>query len=131
MLCDWDLFNSNGPGLAFHAGSIVNDCLYYHGGINQYQSTKPLSALFRCSLTPSGCWTRLADGPSLSHHAAVAVDNRYLMLVGGWTGHARTAEIHLFDTATASWSQAAVSGFPEGAGLSSHTVTPLGKNLIP
>lgn len=113
--------------MAFHAGAFLNDRLYCHGGISQYQSTKPLSGLYEFSLLNGGHWKRLADGPALSHHAAVAVDDRYLLLVGGWTGHVRTSNVHLFDTLSGTWSHPADSGFPGGAGLSSHTVTAIGE----
>ena len=61
--------------------------------------------------------------PTLSHHACVVVQHRYLVIIGGWDGKARVSDVHVFDTESRRWMHPQTSGFPTGAGLSSHTAT--------
>lgn len=51
--------------------------------------------------------------------------DRYILLVGGWDGHRRLCTAHAYDTVDRQWTALQTSGFPEGGGLSSHTLTPL------
>ena len=46
---------------------------------------------------------------------------------GGWDGKRRTSDVYVFDTEEQMWSHPTTVGFPDGAGLSSHTAT-LGAN---
>ena len=46
---------------------------------------------------------------------------------GGWNGKRRISDVYVFDTEEQIWLNPATTGFPEGAGLSSHTAT-LGAN---
>ena len=77
-------------------------------------------------------WTDITTrgSPALSHHAAVEVGNRYIIIVGGWTGKTRTSNINVFDTEKRVWTVPSVTGFPEGGGLSSHTATLLDNGVI-
>lgn len=68
---------------------------------------------------------RVAGSPALSHHACVTLNDRYMVLIGGWNGHGRTPAISIFDTEDKKWLFPSVYGFPEGAGLSSHAATVL------
>ena len=115
-----------GPKVAFHVGAIIRGALYIHGGISDIQSTKPSNLLYRLDLT-STMWTqiRTPGSPSLSHHAAVVSGDRYLILIGGWDGRRRTSNVNVYDTNDDCWRCMTHSGFPDGAGLSSHTANHL------
>ena len=110
-----------GPSLAYHVGWIANEALHVHGGIDKVGSKNPLFRLHRFDFE-NGTWSEVhaADSPALSHHACVVVSNRYVVIIGGWTGHERTANVHIFDTVSSRWTLPRTDGFPTGAGLSSH-----------
>ncbi|TGZ67620.1 hypothetical protein CRM22_004697 [Opisthorchis felineus] len=122
-----------GPYLQDHAGGIVGDYLYIHGGVNiSRTSTKnPCNGLFRIKVSPEiGVWTDLTskESPALSQHACIGFLNRYLIFIGGWTGQIRTPGIHTYDVESQKWLPPALcepllKGFPQGAGLSAHTAT--------
>ena len=56
--------------------------------------------------------------------------NWWLRVLGGWTGKERTSDVHLFDSITKKWIDVETSGFPVGAGLSSHTSSLLSNSEI-
>jgi len=131
LLVDWQLVTSDGPALTNHAGCCIRNAFYIHGGVTKYGSTEPSNRLFR--LDPaSSHWTEVtsAGSPALSHHACVAVDNRYMVLIGGWDGRQRVSRVHVFDAQETRWVPAQDSGFPEGAGLSSHAAVLLATGEI-
>ena len=127
----WDVLSPTGPPLANHIGIIVDSTLYAHGGINRAGSTQPLNGLHRFDFS-SLLWeeVRCSGSPALSHHAAILLQNRHLLLIGGWNGKKRTSDIHCFDVKDQKWRVLETTGFPEGAGLSSHTATLLGDASI-
>ncbi|KAK3087137.1 hypothetical protein FSP39_002188 [Pinctada imbricata] len=130
-LIDWKEVNASGPARAFHTGCVIGNSFYIHGGIMTKDSKDPSSSLFQ--LNPSSfTWSEVSfpGSPSLSHHASVALSNRYFVLIGGWNGKSRTADIFVFDTQKSLWIKPKVSGFPEGGGLSSHTATLLDNGEI-
>ena len=116
--------SSSGPALCFHACSVVEDALYVHGGVTDRLSSEPTSALWKFNFS-SVTWSQIDSpgSPRLSHHAAVTQHDRYLILIGGWTGKSRTPEVHIFDCLEQKWYDCRTEGFPAGAGLSSHTAT--------
>ncbi|CAL8081328.1 unnamed protein product [Calicophoron daubneyi] len=126
---------SSGPALRDHAGTIVGDYLYVHGGQNLAGTSNsvPLNGFYRIQISPAvGQWMDLttADSPTLSQHACVSFNEQYLIFIGGWTGQVRTPSIHTFDTLSQSWLPPATSpplltGFPDGAGLSAHSAVPM------
>ena len=122
-----------GPALAYHVGCIVREKFYVHGGINKSRSTSPLNALY-CFDFNVGTWEKIQapDSPSLSHHACVVMDDRYIVMIGGWNGKIRTGDIFAFDVTNNQWIHPTTTGFPSGAGLSSHTAVLLdnGKILV-
>ena len=120
-----------GPCLAHHVGWIVDGSLYVHGGINKVGSKSPSFRLHRFNFD-DGTWTevRSAGAPALSHHACVVVSGRYVVIIGGWTGHERTADVHVFDMMASQWSAPRTMGFPAGAGLSSHAAAVLSSGNI-
>lgn len=130
---DWELLCAEGPVLTNHVGCVVGNSIYVHGGVTKYQSTHPSDKLYKMDLT-SATWTEVKDtgSPSLSHHACVVLENRYMTLIGGWDGRQRVTKIYAYDTQEKRWLVMNDSGFPEGAGLSSHAATVLssGKILI-
>ncbi|XP_074656079.1 kelch domain-containing protein 9-like [Tubulanus polymorphus] len=141
---EWSLFDSSGPQLAFHVGAVIAGAFYVHGGISVAGSTQPLNLLYK--FTPAittgvddanngntgGVWTELtaANSPHLSHHACLGITDRYLVVIGGWTGKQRCSDVFIFDTRAKEWSKPECTGFPSGAGLSSHTATELANGDI-
>lgn len=121
---DWEPLVPAGPALAFHVGCIIGNSLYVHGGIKQRDSSVPSLKLYKMDLS-TRIWNevRASGGPGLSHHACVVQHNRYMLLIGGWNGKQRSSEIFAYDTENQTWMHPQSNGFPEGAGLSSHTAT--------
>ena len=124
----WTMLSPIGPCMAYHVGALMGDTIYIHGGVDRKGSTSPLGKLCKFDFG-SGIWmeVRAANSPCLSHHACVVLQNRYIVLIGGWNGKARTGDVYVFDTELQTWTKATTTGFPIGAGLSSHTAT-VGKN---
>ena len=118
----WRAVYPGGPAKSYHVGCVVAGVLYVHGGVSQSRSTQPLRSLYALE---AGVWREegCVGAPALSHHAAVVLADRYVALIGGWDGHRRTDAVHLYDTRERRWHTCATSGFPTGAGLSSHTAT--------
>ncbi|XP_013409471.2 kelch domain-containing protein 9 [Lingula anatina] len=116
-----------GPSLCHHVACLVGGNLYVHGGVDKKGGTTPCNKLYQFNFISSTWREILKEGsPFLSHHAAVLSENRYFVLIGGWTGKKRCADVHVFDTQEEKWMpQPTVTGFPEGAGLSSHTAVVL------
>ncbi|XP_061181620.1 kelch domain-containing protein 9-like [Saccostrea echinata] len=133
ILIDWEKTAITGPVLGFHAGCVVGNNFYIHGGVESMDSKTPSNRLYQLS-SSEGAWTELSfpGSPSLSHHAAVDINDRYIILIGGWNGKSRSSKIYAFDTEKQQWTEPTVTGFPEDGGLSSHTATVLnsGKILI-
>lgn len=128
---NWRVVTPNGPSLAYHTGCMIGGQLFLHGGIDKKLSTTPLST-FYCMDIEARIWQqiRVADTPSLSHHACVVLEDRYIMLIGGWDGHVRTSSVCAYDTQEKRWIFPKVSGFNTGAGLSSHSATLLSSGNI-
>ncbi|XP_052766229.1 kelch domain-containing protein 9-like isoform X1 [Mya arenaria] len=128
---DWELVSREGPALTNHAGCLLRNTFYIHGGVTKYGSTVPSNKLYKLDLSSSH-WVEVtaAGSPALSHHACVAIDNRYLILIGGWDGRQRVSHVHVFDTQENIWIPARDSGFPDGAGLSSHAAVVLSSGEI-
>ncbi|CAL1536477.1 unnamed protein product [Lymnaea stagnalis] len=120
----WDPIVTLGPKAAFHVSSVIDNTLYIHGGMQDVSSKFPSNQFFKLNLT-STVWEqiRTPGSPALSHHAAVVLENRYMVLIGGWDGRKRVANLHAYDTQMNQWLKLEHSGFPDGAGLSSHTAT--------
>ena len=127
----WKPLTQTGPHLAHHVGCIIRGALYIHGGIDKRLSTHPLNGLHRLDLSAS-TWQSIdaSNSPALSHHCCVALHDRYMLLIGGWDGKARLSDIYAFDTQENRWIFPKSSGFPIGAGLSSHTATLLSDGNI-
>ena len=70
------------------------------------------------------------NSPFLSHHCAVSLHERYIMLIGGWNGRVRLSDVFVYDTAEEKWIQVRTQGFNAGAGLSSHAAVVLSNNDI-
>ena len=47
----------------------------------------------------SGLWSELRapNAPTLSHHAGLVIEDRYLLLVGGWNGQRRDTNVYVYD----------------------------------
>lgn len=119
---DWKLFVSVGPCVAFHTACIIKHKLYIHGGLISAQNKIPVSNLYWLDLQ-TRIWneSQAVDSPCLSHHSSVTLQDRYMLLIGGWNGKSRTSCIHCFDTETCQWKKVESAGYPKEAGLSSHT----------
>ena len=113
-----------GPNLAHHTACAINNVIYLHGGIEKKGSTQPSDKIYAMDLE-SRIWqeVKAADSPALSHHACVVMEDRYIVLIGGWNGKVRSCDIHTFDTQEKQWKRLTTDGFNTGAGLSSHTAT--------
>lgn len=131
LAVDWELVSRDGPALTNHVGCVVGNTFYIHGGVTKYGSTTPSDKLYKMELS-SGRWTEVTDmgSPSLSHHACVVLENRYMVLIGGWDGRQRITSVNIYDTQEKRWLRMADSGFPEGAGLSSHAAAVLSNGEI-
>ncbi|KAL8589141.1 hypothetical protein ACOMHN_052479 [Nucella lapillus] len=131
VTAEWEPFAPAGPQVAFHAACVIRGGLFVHGGVTQKDGKDPSQDLHRLDLN-SGLWSRVRTpgGPALSHHCAVAMDNRYMMLIGGWNGLRRTPDVHAYDVQENLWLPLTAVGFPEGAGLSSHTANLLSSSEI-
>lgn len=127
----WDIVSPCGPNIAFHCACIIGNNLYAHGGIEKKQSSIPLNKLHVFNFT-SNTWSenKAIGCPALSHHASIVIENRYFVLIGGWDGKVRVSEVFVFDTQEQTWSQMKTTGFPVGAGLSSHTASLLKDGTI-
>ncbi|KAL4217714.1 Kelch domain-containing protein 9 [Mactra antiquata] len=128
---DWEILLPAGPALTQHAGCILNNKFYIHGGITKHRSKIPCDKLYCLDLSTL-IWNevRVDGAPALSHHACVTLENRYMVLIGGWNGHGRVSKIFVFDTFDNVWIFPKDSGFAEGAGLSSHTAMVLNNGDI-
>ena len=129
----WHVFAPLGPTVAHHVGAIIGNYFYIHGGIDKKGATTPLKGFHRLDVSgDAALWevVRAPGSPSLSHHAAAVLENRYLALVGGWNGQRRCTDMSLYDTIEEKWIAVKVTGFPVGGGLSSHTVTRLNDNRL-
>lgn len=108
---------------SFHVAIAIDNCLFIHGGIKEQNSTKPLNDFHRIDMKTYHIDKLTSnESPYLSQHAAVVFSNKYIIFIGGWDGHSRTSNVHIFDAQESKWlKQPSVKGFPKGAGLSSHT----------
>lgn len=120
---DWEVVVTLGPKAAFHVGAVIRGTIYIHGGILAVGSTQPSDQFYRLSLGSSTMWekVRTPGSPARSNHSAVVIDDRYLLLVGGWDGRRRVPDLDAYDAQEDLWFPVKHSGFPDGAGLSSHT----------
>lgn len=126
----FEAINTNSPltgnGIALQ---LKDGKIYLHGGFKKHGITKPEGHLWSFDLHKN-LWTNISgpDCPRLANHAAF-VSNRCLITVGGWDGKERTSDLHRFDPRTGKWQLLqSEGGFPRGAGLSCHTVTPIGES---
>ncbi|KAA3674626.1 uncharacterized protein DEA37_0010387 [Paragonimus westermani] len=128
----WEIISeSNSPHLQDHAGAIVGDFLYIHGGLNSCRTSNrtPSNGFYKIQVSPKlGTWCELTsiDSPILSQHTCLGVFGRYLVFMGGWNGQTRVPYVYTYDTESNKWLPPAVAepllkGFPSGAGLSAHT----------
>lgn len=127
----WEPAAPLGPKAAFHVGGIIEDVLYIHGGIQEAGSNQPSNQFYKLSLETMMWEDVQAPGsPALSHHAAVVLEKRFFLLIGGWDGRRRRSDLHAYDTHKNRWLHMKHSGFPEGAGLSNHTANVLSDGSI-
>lgn len=132
----WHILSPLGPARAHHVGCIIAGTIYIHGGIDRKRSTEPLNTFYRAELESEGIqhvqWqeVRAANSPALSHHVCLSMQDRYLVLIGGWNGKARVSDVWVYDTVENCWISMKTSGFPTGSGLSSHTATLLADDSI-
>lgn len=134
---------------AFHSCSIVGGKLYVFGGMAEDRMV--LCDIFRYDIS-SNSWTqienrvpgssqnrplvssefpkgRLCTAPSVSHHTATVVRDRFILIIGGWNGRKRCADVFCFDTVEQFWRHIPESG-DVPVGLSSHTSTLISPNNI-
>lgn len=127
---------------AFHTCSVLEGSLYIFGGITDdrtvlsdmypydvssnswsaIESRVPRSSQSRpvvSSVFPKG---RLCTAPSVSHHTATVIRGRFILIIGGWNGRKRCADVLCFDTVEQFWRHIPESG-DVPVGLSSHTAT--------
>ncbi|XP_064597459.1 LOW QUALITY PROTEIN: kelch domain-containing protein 9-like [Liolophura sinensis] len=120
-----------GPLIAFHAGCILGDVLYLHGGVEEKSSPTPSNKFHSYNMSTSE-WIEIqeAGSPALSHHACVVIENRYIVLIGGWDGKVRTSAVYIYDTDKRKWTMPQVLGFSDQGGLSAHTASLLASGEI-
>ena len=129
---DWEVVVPLGPKAAFHVGVVIRGSIYIHGGILTVGSTQPTDQFYKLSLGSSTMWekVRTPGSPARSNHSAVVVDDRYMLLVGGWDGRRRVPDLNVYDVQEDLWFPVKHTGFPDGAGLSSHTANILANGDI-
>ncbi|GMR61222.1 hypothetical protein PMAYCL1PPCAC_31417 [Pristionchus mayeri] len=114
------------PCLAFGACASADSgrLLLWHGGTGK-EGGVPSGNLVLFD-TAHEKWYTVENGPARSHHGAFVSNDRYFHVVGGWDGAKRTHDISTFDTRGGEWIKHwRPTKFPEGGGLSSHTVSGL------
>ncbi|XP_067937088.1 kelch domain-containing protein 9-like [Watersipora subatra] len=122
--------SADGPLVAFAAGCVIGDVVYLHGGVSKARSTEPCTNLYKY-LASSRRWELVNSyGPSLSHHVCVSFGDNQIIFIGGWNGKQRTSDIHIYDATANEWNKCETTGFPIGAGLSSHTANLLSNGDI-
>lgn len=127
---------------AFHTCSVLEGSLYIFGGITDDRTV--LSDMYRYDVS-SNSWSaiesrvprssqsrpvvsslflkgRLCTAPSVSHHTATVIRGRFILIIGGWNGRKRCADVLCFDTVEQFWRHIPESG-DVPVGLSSHTAT--------
>ena len=127
---------------AFHSCSVLDGSLYIFGGITDNRTV--LSDMYRYDVS-SNSWSamesrlprssqsrplvssvfpkgRLCTAPSVSHHAATVIRGRFILIIGGWNGRKRCADVFCFDIVEQFWRHIPESG-DVPVGLSSHTAT--------
>ncbi|GMT06046.1 hypothetical protein PENTCL1PPCAC_28220 [Pristionchus entomophagus] len=118
--------SGDSPCPAFGAVASV-DCgrlLLWHGGTKR-EGGQPTGNLVLFDTTHEK-WYTVEKGPARSHHGGFVSEDRYFHVVGGWDGQKRTHDISTFDTRNGEWIRHwQPTSFPEGGGLSSHTVNGL------
>ena len=127
---------SSPPRLAFHTCSVIQNKLCIFGGLDDKKCVQ--NGLF-CLDTSCNEWAQLSksdprqqmgpfggvpihQAPRLSHHTANVLGERFIVFIGGWTGHNRSSDVYYYDFEDMLWFQIAVRGAVP-AGLSSHTST--------
>lgn len=138
---DFSVVAANGQAptkRAYHSCSVIENYLYIFGGIRDDKTV--LNDIYRYDVEgkswsrieerpPSSTGTeisrsfprgRLCRAPSVSHHTATVIRERYIIIIGGWNGKKRTAEIFCFDTHETTWRRIPESG-DVPVGLSSHS----------
>ncbi|KAL5105830.1 hypothetical protein TcWFU_006149 [Taenia crassiceps] len=100
----WEVVDGNaGPAVAYHAGAVIGDYLFIHGGISNSSEKSQVcrNSFYKIQVFPLiGQWTELtsAESPFLSQHQCIPhYPSGCLCFVGGWTGKARSAGVHIFD----------------------------------
>lgn len=145
---DFQIIPCNGtppPKLSFHSCSLVRNKFYIFGGVDDKKNVQNQMFCFDPStshwseVTSSRKETESASSkfsavaikepPKLSHHTANVLKDRYILFLGGWTGHKRTSEAFYFDILENSWFQIEVKG-DTPVGLSSHTATLVSENQL-
>ncbi|VDK37061.1 unnamed protein product, partial [Taenia asiatica] len=133
----WEVVDANvGPAVAYHAGAVIGDYLFIHGGLSDASEKSQVcrNSLYKIQVSPLiGQWTEITsvDSPFLSQHQCIPhYSSGCLCFVGGWTGKARSAGVHIFDTDSGRWLPPALQephlkGFPKGSGLSGHSLVPM------
>jgi hypothetical protein len=125
---------------AYHSCSAIGNSLFIFGGIREDRTV--LDDMYRYNVEENS-WTHIEDrvprssssnpdvsrsfpkgrlcrAPAVSHHTATVMNDRYIVVIGGWNGKKRTAEIFCFDTQNTIWRQIPERG-EVPVGLSSHT----------
>lgn len=127
------------PGLQAHTCTLVDDRLYFVGGMtvsldeSEHSSIKYSADVYSLQCT-SLEWNRLrrrGDAPTPRAYHATALVGGFLVLLGGWSGKAEgvnelsTLELDGFG----SWAAVSVPG-QAPANVYGHTATALGSNLV-
>ncbi|XP_072133962.1 kelch domain-containing protein 9-like isoform X2 [Mobula birostris] len=122
---------------AFHSADLVGDRLVVYGGM---RSTEPREGplgdaviLGAGSLAVEGV---VSGGPARSHHGTAVLQERWLLVVGGWDGKRRLAGLQALDlagyeTEPGFWSQLKQEQRSQApVGLSGHSVTKLSEQRL-
>lgn len=127
---------------AFHSCSVVGGLLYIFGGIaddrtvlndmymydvssnywSRIEDRVPSSSQSRPLVSSGFPKGRLCTAPRVSHHTATVARDRFILIIGGWNGRKRCADVVCFDTVEQFWRHIPESG-DVPVGLSSHTAT--------
>ncbi len=117
----------------FASAQLTSGDLIIHGG-QEKELGKPKCQTFLLKRLPDGLsppelvQTDPDQSPNLSHHAAVLLEDRFFVVIGGWNGRKRSSEVFVLDLNSEKWSKLDIKriGSAPPVGLSGHTANYMG-----
>ncbi|XP_062895206.1 kelch domain-containing protein 9-like [Mobula hypostoma] len=122
---------------AFHSVDLVGDRLVVYGGMRSAEPREgPLGDAVILGAGSLAVERVVSGGPARSHHGTAVLQERWLLVVGGWDGKRRLAGLQALDlagyeTEPGFWSQLKQEQHSQApVGLSGHSVTKLSEQRL-